>query len=285
MLINTMNCLYRSVLNTINHDGVEHAGYMAFLFLLSLFPFLIFLVAISSFIGESLIGAKFSQVILSNLPQNVSKALEPRINEIILGPPQSLMNLAIVGAIWTASSSVEGLRTILNRVYQIKTPPGYVWRRLLSVFQFLILTMIIISIMSIFITSSLILDKITNSDLIGSNFNNVLINLKKLESVWFYLRYIVIGIVLFIVVGTLYFIIPNIKLSWGQITPGALLVVIGWSIGGAGLSYYINHVRQLNLIYGSLGGIIIALIFFYLINLIFIYGAEFNYLMAKPESE
>ena len=118
---------------TVMHDGIEHAGYLAFLGLLSLFPFLVFLVAIIGLVGQGSTGAAFISAVLKSMPVNLAGALTPRIEEIISGPPQALLTVSILGAIWTASSAVEGIRTVLNRAYHVATPPAYLFRRTLSI--------------------------------------------------------------------------------------------------------------------------------------------------------
>ncbi len=107
--------LRSSINDTIRQDGIEHAGYLAFLSILSLFPFLIFLFSIVTYFGDSKICSHLIYVVLNNLPTNISTSLLPRVSEIVNGPPQGLLTVAIIGIIWTASSAVEGLRTILNR--------------------------------------------------------------------------------------------------------------------------------------------------------------------------
>lgn len=271
MLRKIFFCLWKAADDTVRHDGVEHAGYMAFLSLLSLFPFLVFFAALAGFLGASDLGIEFVGLLLRNLPDNVSSTLEPRINEIISGPPQGLLTLAIVGAIWTASSTVEGLRTILNRVYRISAPPPYLWRRLLSILQFFILTAAIIMTMLFLVLVPIIWDRL--SEMLD-------ITLLQNEG-WTYLRYAVIGVVLFGGIATLYYILPNLHLKWRYVLPGAGLVVMLWMAAGKLLSLYLVYFHQINLIYGSLGGIIITLLFFYFINLLLIYGAEFNYLLEK----
>jgi membrane protein len=281
MIKNIIRCIYQAGVNLVHHDGIEHAGYMAFLSLLSLFPSFVFIVALAGFIGESEIGARLLQHILFNLPGNVSLAIEPRIKEIVSGPPQGLLTLAIVGAIWTASSSVEGLRTILNRVYQVRTPPPYIWRRLLSIGQFLILASIIIVTMLLLVVAPIIWSKFTFLNIFIDKIFSFIHIFKILNPFLGIIRDFIVGITLFLTVSAFYFILPNTSLRWFYVFPGALLVIILWFIGGNILSIYLGHFRQVNLIYGSLGGVIISLIFFYIINMIFIYGAEFNYLLGN----
>jgi membrane protein len=278
-----ISCSYQALVDTINHDGIEHAGYLAFLSILSIFPFLVFLIATVGFFGQTEIGYKFVAILLDNeiLPLHVIDAFKPRIQEIVNGPPQGLLTFAILGSIWTASSAVEGLRTTLNRAYRVATPPAYIWRRLLSIAQFLILTGIIIVVSFLFIVAPTIWEIIypylhledIKTFLGLTNFS--------LSPVWDHLRYLVAGTLLTLVVMTAYVILPNIKQTWLTVWPGALFVVVLWFAAGSLLSTYLSHFEQVNILYGSLGGLIASLLFFYLSAMIFIYGAEFNYLLEE----
>jgi membrane protein len=92
-----------------------------------------------------------------------------------------------------------------------------------------------------------------------------------------YWRYVFIGLSLLGTVSTLYYMMPNAKIKFSETLPGALYTVILWMICGHFLSKYIVYYNQLNVVYGSLGSIIITMLFFYIINMLFIYGAVFNY--------
>lgn len=269
---------YLAISDMIKHDGIEHAGYLSFLSILSFFPFLVFFTATLGVFGESSLGREFiDMVILQNqlLPNELRLTLEPRISEITSGPPQGLLTVAIVGAIWTASSAVEGFRTILNRAYRVHVPPAYIFRRLMSILQFLLLTGAIIVAMSVFILVPLLWTSIS------AHFPLQEWGLADLNL----LRYLVTIALLFLSVVAMYHLIPNIKLHFRDVAPGAALVVLGW-MGAAGLlSIYLKHFDQVSIIYGSLGGIIATLLFFYVMSIIVIFGAEFNYRISRERGE
>jgi membrane protein len=274
-------CSYQALVDTINHDGIEHAGYLAFLFLLSIFPFLVFLFAIAGFIGHTDIGLKLISIILDNqiIPAKILHSLEPRFEEIESGPPQGLLTFAILGAIWTASSAVEGLRTTLNRAYRVHTPPAYIWRRLLSIGQFLVLTAVVIFVILTLIATSEIWEDLKPYLRIERiNFHN-----ETFTSIWPYARYFLTSLTLFMVVCFTYYILPNIKQKWKDVVPGALFVIVLWFIAGTLFSAYLSRFNQVNIIYGSLGGLIAALLFFYITAMILVYGAEFNYQLEKAK--
>lgn len=276
-------CFYKALVDTIHHDGIEHAGYLAFMAMLSMFPFLVFLVAIVGFFGQTEIGLALINVILQNdlIPSNILPGLEPRIAEIASGPPQGLLTLSIIGAIWTASSAVDGLRTILNRAYRVSTPPAYIWRRLMSIVEFFILTVIIIMVTFLLIIAPNIWESTKHFLHIErleelSIFKNLTIS-----PAWVYLRYVITTFILFMVVSIAYIILPNTKQKLRAVFPGAAVVIVSWFIAGVLFSSYLSDFQQVNIIYGSLGGIIAALLFFYINAMIFIYGAEFNYAIEK----
>lgn len=269
-------CTYVAIIRTVEHDGVEHAGYMSFMVLFSLFPFLVFFLVMTSLLGASELGQNFMTLLADSLPENTSLIFKRRIQEMMQVPPQSLMTLAIFGSIWTASSFVEGLRTILNRVYHINTPPPYITRRLMSIVQFFIITFFISLVMFLLVIIPIGLKKVPALD----QFFNVGGALME------YWRYVIIFSSLLITVSSLYFMIPNARMKFSETLPGAFYTVVLWMICGHFLSKYIVYYNQLSVVYGSLGSIIITMLFFYIINMLFIYGAVFNYLYHKsPEEE
>ena len=257
----------KSVIDTIRHDGIEHAGYLAFLSILSFFPSLIFLIAVIGLFGESKIGTDFLHELVSSLPNEMSRGLTPRINEIISGPSDGYLTIAIIGVIWTASSSVEGCRTILNRAYRVAFPPPYILRRLVSIFEFFIIIIVIISGILVFVVVPLIL----------KYFEKQFSLSLKIDYDFFYLRQLAIFVILTISTSVLYYALPNAKQKISQTIPGSILAVILWVTLVDFFSLYLENFDQMNFVYGSIAGIIISLMFFYLISLVFIFGAEFNY--------
>ncbi len=252
----------------IKHDGVEHAGYLAYIGLLALFPFLVLIVALAGFLGQGELGSNFILLLVNHLPPDAFDSLKPRIAEIMEGPPKGLVTVSILGAIWTSSSLLEGMRTVLNRAYHVATPPAYWFRRLMSVLQLLLLTFLIIVAMIMIVIAPLVTRKIGEMIRYSLPLEDEvnLIELFLTSSVF----------ILFVVVSTIYYILPNIKLRIRNVVPGAIFTVGGWTLAGTAFSSFLAHSNQ-TLIYGSLGGIIATIVFFFVINIILIFGAELNY--------
>lgn len=261
--------LYRAGDNLVENDGIELAGYLTFLALLALFPFLVLIVATAGFLGQGSLGTQFIELLVSHLPTESISSIRPRIDEIMSGPPQGLLTVSILGAIWTASSAVEGLRTVLNRAYQVSEPPNYYWRRAVSILQIMLFTVLIIVVMSVLVLAPLFVGYFTS--LTGGVLPQGIENFFISDFVWLG------GGLLFVAVASLYYWLPNIKQTMFAVVPGALLVVLLWVFGAALVTFYLDNVNQVNIIYGSLSSFIATLIFFFVMNIIFIYGAEFNH--------
>lgn len=263
--------IYDSIHDTLEHDGIEFAGYLAFLMLLTLFPSLIFLTSLVSSVNNLFQENTNVQTILSHIldeiPESIILALKPRITEILSGPPQNFMNIAILGALWTSSSAIEGVRTILNRAYRVHYPPPYILRRLMSIIQFIAITS---SLILLIIAVNWIPYIIKILDLYVNIPNFIILFITNIS-------YYSINILLFASVCWLYIALPNKKQNFRYIYIGALLVISMWHISVTIFSQYLKRFEQLNLVYGSLASIISSIIFFYIINLCLIIGAEINY--------
>lgn len=261
--------IYQAGMNLTRNDGVVMAGYLTFLTMLSLFPFLVLVAAAFGVIGERQTGAHFIDFLFAHLPAELMHSLSPRINEITSGPPQGFLTLSVVGALWTSSSAVEGIRTVLNRAYHVGKPPHYFMRRLISIGQVLGFTVLIIATMLVLVFAPTVINGFIR--LTGMALP---IPIERL----FVKDFIFIGaLVLFVGVAGLYRVLPNVKQHWHAVLPGAALVVLLWLSGSWGVSFYLKSLSSVNVVYGSLSGVIATMIFFFVMNLIFIYGAEFNH--------
>ena len=272
-VVKLIKCLIQSISDMINHDGIEHAGYLSFLFMLAIFPFLFFFMALIGTIGDENLGNKLVEMILASSWARFIDALKPRILEITASPPQSLLTIAVIGAVWTASSIFEALRTVLNRAYRITSTPAYILRRLLSIGEFFIaITITVLLVVILIIVPNVIYfyEKFVSSYI---PFNLAALVTPEADKI----RLIILMIVTLFLVSFAYYTLPNRKQKFFRTMPGAFIVIIGWYLFGLLFTIYVTSFPQVNLIYGSIASVIIALLYFYFCSIIFIIGAEFNY--------
>jgi len=220
---------YQAGVNMVDHDGVENADYLAFLGLLALFPFLVFVVALAGCIAGGHSGIQFIRLVLAQLPPDMVQALTPRITEIISGPPQGLLTVSVLGALWTSSSALDGYRTVLNRAYRVATPPAYLWRKLLSIAQILVLSFLVVMAMLALVVLPIAWGKVAaafgKSGLVLTDNQIFCVSLA----------------VIFAGISVAYYFLPNLKQNLHSVVPGAALVAFLWIVAARLLSLYLQN--------------------------------------------
>lgn len=263
--------IWEAVDNLIRHEGLELSGYMSFMALLALFPFLIFVVAIAGFIGQAEGAGKFISLAFEFLPPEVASVLGPTISGIVTHPRGDLLTFGILFSIWSASSGVEALRLLLNRCYAVTETRSVYLLRLQSVIL-VVLSAIAIAVMSFAIVLAPVIERIL------VHFHaEILLD----RQAWFRLRYGAVIPTTMIVLIALHLFLPNRPPRLSEIWPGTLITAVLWITGAAGFSIYVDNLTSYNVTYGSLGGIVLSLLFFYIAAIILGFGAEMNAAIAR----
>jgi membrane protein len=266
---------WQAIIHLIYDGGMTYAGHIAFMTLFSLFPFLIFLFTLAGEIGQTEAARNFVTMALSALPREVSQAIRPAIEGVISTRRTGLMTLSIVAALWAVSSGIEALREALNKAYGVEDSRPIWFCRLQSLAFTIIFSVSIIVVMIVLV--------------IGPVLWSYIVPLLKVpwEWGWFYelLRYVISIGLLYLVVALLYRWLPSRHLPRREVLPGAAVTVLLWLILASLFSLYLQNLGRFSVTYGSLGGIVVTLMFFYISGLIFIFGAEINSARRRAEAE
>jgi membrane protein len=259
--------LYRAVWRQVMVDeGMELSGYIAFSAFLSLFPFLIFLAALASFLGTSETAQEIIEAMFRFMPADVAETLVPAVHEVIGARQGGLLTFGILATLWFASNGVEALRTGLNRAYGVTEQRAIWWRRLQSMaFVFGGGTIIL------FLSLAVIL-----GPLVWRVLGPALDQLLETRLVFGTARYAVAAVLLLGSLLLLHRWLPNTRQAFTRILPGVCVTTVLWLIGAALFSWYVGHLADYAAFYGSLGGVAISLMFFYVTAIVFIFGAEIN---------
>jgi len=258
--------LWRAIMHFIDDGGTVLAGSIAFTSLFALFPFLIFLTTLAGEFGQEEAAREFIDMALEGLPREVVDAIRPAIDQVVNVRRTGLMTVSILVTIWTASSGLESLRTALNYAYGIEDSRPFWWQRLQSIVFTIIMSIAILVLMIVVVAGPFIWD--------------FLVDLFHVPASWGWLytgaRYLIAVLLLYAVVALLYRWLPNRRLRGYEILPGAAVTVVMWLITASLFSLYLQNLGRFSVTYGSLGGIVVTLMFFYLSAAIFIFGAEVN---------
>jgi membrane protein len=186
---------------------------------------------------------------------------------------------AIFGLVWTSSGTIDGIRVVFNRAYNLEAKKHYILNRLFSAFQFILISIITILILFFF---HIFIPFIVEYEELFSEFNQRILKIPNfLNNIFFYSRYILNISILFFYILWLNFFLPDNeirkKYSIYNLIPGAFVTIFLWFLTTKILKFYFSKFLQFNIIYGSLANIISILLFFYVIFLCLIFGAEMNY--------
>jgi membrane protein len=267
--------VWQAIVHLIYDGGMTYAGHIAFMTLFSSFPFLIFLTTLAGEIGQTDAVRDFIAMGLRALPPEVSEAIRPAIEEVMSTRRTGLMTISILASLWATSSGVEALREALNKAYGVEETRPIWFCRLQSLAFTIIFSICIILVMLVLVVGPVLWSYI-----------QPLLDVSR-EWGWFYeaLRYFVAVALLYVVVALLYRWLPSRHLPRREILPGAAVTVVLWVALASLFSLYLQNLGRFSVTYGSLGGIVVTLMFFYVSALIFIFGAEINSARRRAEAE
>jgi len=247
-------------------EGLELSGYIAFTAFFSLFPFMIFLAALAGFLGDRQTADDFVAAMFGFMPDDVAGTLAPAVREVIGSRQGGLLTIGILTTLWFASNGFEALRTGLNRAYGVVEQRAIWWLRLQSI-AFVIAGGFIIFFLSLAVLLGPLIWRV-----LGPAVDEVL----GTELVFVSVRYLVAIVLLWGALMLLHRWLPNTKQAYLRVLPGVCATALLWLIMASLFSWYIGHLADYSAFYGSLGGVAITLMFFYLSAIIFIFGAEIN---------
>lgn len=259
--------IIKAIANFNKHDGMVMAGHLAFLGMLALFPFIIFLVSLAGTFGQSEAGTEALDALFSSMPQDVMVVLRGPIEKMVSTSGKGIMTFSIIGALWVSSSAIDAARLAIVRAYSTVTRRPYLRRRAEG------LLLVILSASSIILGMAALV--------FGPVIWKTIIKFSPIDTDWNFLWNLIrLSTSFSLIFGALclaYFVLKprHLKLP-SPVAPGAIAAITLWMIVGNGFSLYLKYFGNYDVTYGSLAGAIIALVFFYFLSVGFILGAEIN---------
>lgn len=250
----------------VDDDGPALAGYLAFIGTLGLAPFLLFIATVMGFFGATEAGTHFVAFLLENMPPELSEVYAPLIIDIFQDQRTGLLTLSMITTLWVAGSAIEGIRVAVNRAYKIGEPRSYWYRRAQGFAIVLVLSVFLIGL-----SVALVLGPI-----LWESIDSLVTLPDALELVWPLFRLGVTAVLMLIVMCALYYLLPNRRPTWRGVFPGAFIVLVLSLIASSLFSLYLDYLGNYAAVYGSLAGVIVSLIFMYVLGVIFVFGAEIN---------
>ncbi|MHC8345609.1 YihY/virulence factor BrkB family protein [Pseudomonas sp. RT6P73] len=266
--------MVRTVTEFVDDEMSTYASALAYQMLFSLFPFILFLIALIGFLH---LPDFFSWLRLQSELVLPPQALE-QVNPVIDQLQQSkggLLSIGIVIALWTASAGVRLMMSAMNAAYDVvEGRPA--WKR----FPLSIIYTVGIAGMLLIAAALMVL----GPQLMGWIAAQVGME-DFIVTLWTIVRWPVVVILLMVAVALIYYVMPDVKQEFRFITPGSVLAVVVWILASLGFGLYVKEFANYNAMYGSIGAIIVLLLYFYISAAVLLLGAEMNAVIEHMSTE
>jgi membrane protein len=242
------------------------AAQLAYYFFLALFPALLFLVALLSFIPVE----NLMDTIVDNLarvaPGEVLTIVQQQIIKIAHDNAGGLLTFGMIGTIWSSSSGVTAIMDSLNQAYDIQEGRPWWKVRLIALGLTIALASFIVVATTLVVAGPALAEKIADWFYLGAAF----------EWTWKIVQWPVVLVLVSGAIALIYYFAPDAEQDWAWITPGSVIATLLWLAISLGFKVYIANFGSYNATYGTIGGVIVLLLWFYLSALAVLVGAELN---------
>ncbi len=263
-----MRTLGRSIKKFSADDMLVYASAVSYQVFFSLFPFIIFLLALLGFLNLQPVFDFLLQQSKAVMPQSAFGMVQGITKQVQSQASGGIMSLGVIVALWSASSAVRMAMHALNVAYDVEDRPA--WKKIpLSVLYTLILATLLIVAAGLMFMGPKLVEPILQAIGLGSLAGLFL-------TIWTWVRIPVAVVLLMLAVALIYWLFPNVRQPFRFITPGAVLAVIVWIAASLAFSFYVANFSSYSATYGALASVIVLLLYFFISAAILLLGAEIN---------
>lgn len=271
--------LTRRVWGGVNRNDLLNRAYeLAYNFLLAVFPMLLFLLGLLGMLASE--GSKlrvdlfyYFQLVL---PPTAYQLLVHTVREVTPSSTGGKLTFGLLFALYTGSSGMTQLMSTLNAAYEVREERSWIKIHLIS----LALTLA----MSIFLIAALFL-VLAGGQVVASLGHATGMNLAAYIAAKILQWVLALAFVVF-AFATIYYYAPNVhEQHWYWLTPGSVVGVAIWAIASTGLRVYLHFFNSFSKTYGSLGAVIILMLWFYVTGLAFLIGSQINATIEHAAAE
>jgi len=263
----TMRELARRVYDEIWKDEIlDRAAALAYYLVFALFPTLLFLTALLGMFPLPGLMDRLFEYIDSALPGDAASVLRRTFDEIRRNAHGALLSAGALAALWASASGMDSMISALNAAYDIADRRPWWKRRLIALALTVGFGLFILAAMVLLVFGGQIGGALAAKFGFGPIFTTVW----NVVSVG-----LVIGFMLFgLAMG--YYLAPDVKQHWWWVTPGSVVALTLWLALSFGLRIYVSNFANYSATYGSIGGVILLILWLYLTGVVLLLGAEIN---------
>jgi membrane protein len=253
----------RAVYNgIINNDLVDMANALSFKLILSIFPFIIFLMSLIAFLEVDVSG--YLVAFTNNVPSEVGDIINTFIDEVVNTKRVTLLSSSLLVAMVSASSGFFTLMKGLNRAYDVTIKRNYLFRRFISLLLVIIFTALIITSLYICMFSDILNDKLFANH---PELSEVMLSVRS---------YAVAALLMFFMIILIYLLAVEKKIGIRRLIPGALFTMGLWLVVSKCFNIYVNNFSRYSAVYGSIGAIFVFALWINFLSYALLIGGQIN---------
>lgn len=244
----------------------DRAAALAYYFLFALFPALLFLTALIGLLPIPNLMDRLMAYVSQAMPGDAASIIEKTLQEIVAGASGGLLSIGVLGALWAGSNGMASIMSALNAAYDVSESRPWWKARLLAIGLTVGFSVFILSALVLLVFGPRIGETIAGWVGLGGVFTVV----------WNIVSIPVVMVLVVVGIALVYYLAPNVEQHWRWVTPGSVVALALWLGASFGLRFYVTSFANYNATYGSIGGVILLMLWLYLSGLAILLGAEVN---------
>lgn len=274
-----MKLLWKALLSAAvqfnKNNGWANSSHIALSLLLALFPFCVFSLALAGQLSADLHTSDLVEFIFGTWPDHISKPIEREIAAVLASSDNTKLTVSALLAIFFASNGVDAIRAAITDAYgETDTRPFWKTRLLCSVFVICGgLLLVVAGVLTVALPLYFQFVEAAAPNVYAQVFSSDAVRVT-----------ITLALLLFFLIAC-HLWLPGVRHPLRAVMPGVSLTMVLWAICAQGFSFYIMKFDSYSVTYAGLAGVMVALVFMYLMAMLFIFGAEFNGQLSRDTTD
>jgi membrane protein len=247
-------------------EVLDRAAALSYYFLFAMFPAFLFLTALFGLLPDPKLMDQLMGYVGRVLPDDAFSLIDRTLAEVVRGAGRGLVSVGVLAALWAASAGMASVMTALNVVYEVDDPRPWWKRRLIALGLTVGFSVFTVTGLLLLVFGPRIGEAVAARFGLGELFTDV----------WNIVSWPIIMVLVLTAIALVYYLAPAAEQQWMWVTPGSAFALVVWLAASLGLRLYVRYLGNYNATYGSIGGVILLLLWLFVSSAVLLLGAEIN---------
>ena len=258
--------LKRTVKETQADNGLGLAAQLAYYFFLALFPALLFLIALAGFLPQQDLVAQVVRMLQGVAPPEVIEIIRTQLEKVDESQSGGILTFGVAAALWISSAAMVALIDALNRTYDVEDARPWWKQRLTAILLTLGVSVFVLLSVVLVVAGPQLAEFVASRVGLGAAF----------EWTWKILQWPLVFALVATAFGLIYYFAPDVDQDFVWLTPGSLVATALWFAASLAFRFYVTNFGSYNETYGTIGGVMVLMLWLYLTGLVIVVGGEMN---------